>query len=417
MHLTEEQIQGYRTLDADTLFAVENHLVDCERCRNRLAEFENTKDRSATLKSYIQQPEPDHLLFEQIQAYIDGEMDETDKEIIESHLSLCSQCREDVADLRKTSQEITSPQIAKPSFGNQVLFLWRSPQYSAAFKTVSLAAIAAFVALLAGLIFRKPTNDYQAKLNEVQQQNQKLEEKVRELEIKNKNLEQKPVQTDSKPLLLSLLDGKERIEMDQTGNIYGTGSYPEAYQKRIQEVIAKGNLQNPDWLNDLGSSSATRGETNTEKKGFAVLAPVGIVVESDRPTFQWSAHKDARNYRVKVYDNKFQLAAESPELKTLSWVTSKPLERGKFYSWKVDAITATETITAPLLPAPEAKFKVLEQKKLEELEQIQTQAADSHLLKAIAYTEAGLIQEAAKELEELRKANPDSLFVRKLSPK
>jgi anti-sigma factor RsiW len=417
VHLTEEQIHGFRLLDADTLFAVENHLASCQQCRNRLAEIENKKDRSATVDSYLQQSEPDHLLFEQLQAYIDDEMDETDQEIIESHLSLCSQCREDVADLQKTSLELTSRQIKKPSFGNQVLFLWRSPQYSAAFKAVSLAAAAAFVALLAGLIFRASTNDYQEKLNEAQQQNQKLQEKVRELEIRNKNLQQRATQTNSKPLLLSLLDGKERIEMDQTGNIYGTGSYPKEYRDRIQEVIAKGQLQNPGWLNDLGSSSATRGETNPDKKHFAVLAPVGIVVESDRPTFQWSAQKDALKYHVKIYDGRFQLVAESPELETLNWVASKSLERGKFYTWKVDAITKTETISAPVLPAPEAKFKILEEEKLKELEQIRALAPDSHLLKAVAYTEAGLVEEAAKELEELRKANPDSLFVKKLSPK
>lgn len=417
LHLTEEQILNYRTLDADKLFAVENHLLNCEQCRNRLSEFENKKDRSAVLRAYIQPSESDHLLFEQLQAYIDGELDETDQEIIESHLSLCNQCREDAADLRKTSQELTSPQIAKPSFGNQVLYLWRSPQYSAAFKTVSLAALAAFVALLAGLIFRTPQNDYQAKLNEAQQQNRKLQEQVRELETKNKKLEQNPAATNPKPLLLSLLDGKERIEMDQAGNIYGTGSYPEPYRNRIQEVISKGNLQNPDWLNDLGSSSVIRGETNVEKKEFAVITPVGVVVESDLPAFQWTAQRNAQKYQVKVYDNRFQLVAESPELKTLTWVASKPLQRGKFYSWKVDAITTTETITAPLMPAPEAKFKILEETKLKELEQIRAQAPDSHLLKAIAYTEAGLIQEAAKELEELRKANPDSVFVQKLSVK
>ena len=414
-HLTEEQILNYRKLQSDKLFAVENHLASCEQCRNRLSELEDKNDRSVTLRSYLHQAEHDHLIFEQLQAYIDHELDETDLEIIESHLSLCSECREDVADLRKTSQELISPQIANPSFGDQIIFLWRSPQYSAAFKTVSLAAVVAFIALLAGLIFRAPKNDYQAKLDEIQKQNQELHQKIRDLETKNKSLQQ-PVASNSKPLLISLLDGKQRIEMDETGNIYGTGSYPDAYRNRIQEVITKGSLQNPAWLNDLGSTSVIRGEINIKSKEFAVLSPVGVVVESDRPTFEWTSQKDAQSYQVKVYDNKFQLVLQSPDLKTLTWTPSKSLDRGKFYSWKVDAITANGTVTAPLLPAPEAKFKILEEKKLRELEQIRTEAPDSHLLKAIAYTDAGLIQEASKELEELKKANPDSLFVRKLTP-
>jgi Putative zinc-finger len=414
LHLTEEQILNYRKLDGNKLFAIEKHLESCQECRNRLAELENKNNRLATLQAYFQPDESDHLLFEQINAYIDGNLDATDREIIESHLSLCSQCREDVADLRKTSQELVSPQIHKPSFGNQVLFLWRSPQYSAAFKTVSLAAIAAFVALIAGLVFRQPKNDYQAKLNQIQQQNQQLQEKVRDLEIKNKNLQQKSPETNSKPLLLSLLDGKSRIEMDQSGNVYGTGSYPDAYRNRIQQVLANGNLPNPQWLDDLGTSTAVRGETQGQNE-FEVISPVGVVVESDHPTFQWNAHKDARQYQVKVYDNKFQLVAESPELKTTTWSAANPLERGKFYSWKVDAHTANGTVTAPLVPAPEAKFKVLEEKKLKEIEELRVQSPDSHLLLAIAYKDAGLVQEASKELKALEKANPDSLFVRKLS--
>jgi hypothetical protein len=418
LHLTEEQIFNYRKLGADELSVAENHLAVCENCRNRLYELENKKDRSESFRSYFQPVQSDHLLFEQLKAYIDGEVDATDQEIIESHLSICNQCKLDADDLRETSQDLSSPQISrKPSFGKQVLFLWRSPEYSAAFKTISLAAAAAFIALLAGLIFTEPKSDFVAKLNEAQQQNQKLQEKVRELETKNKNLEQQIPETASKPLLLSLLDGKSRIEMDQSGNLYGTGSYPDNYRKEIQEVLAKGSLQNPAWLTDLGSTATIRGGTNTEMKQFGVLSPVGIVVESDRPTFQWTALKGANHFQVKVFDNKFQYAAGSTKVETLTWTPEKSLERGKFYSWKVDAFTENGIVTAPLMPAPEAKFKILEENKFRELQKIRVQTPDSHLLKAIAYTDAGLVQEASKELEELRKANPDSIFVRKLSPK
>jgi len=417
-HLTEEQIRLYRKLPAEELFSVDHHLSLCEDCRNRLAESQKSMKQIPELRSYFSTPEPDHLLFEQLKAYVDSTLNETDREIIESHLSLCNQCEQDTADLRQIRSDLlTFRQSNKRSFTNQVLFLWRSPEFSAVFRTVSLAAAAAFVALLAGIILRGPEDEFRAKLEEITDQNQKLEEELRELERKNRTLEDKVPESNTRKLLVSLMDGKSRIEMDEGGNVYGAGAYPEGYRDRIQTVISSGSLTTPPWLRDLGHPGGTvRGE-DKESGRFEVLSPVGVVVELDRPKFRWNSVKGASQYQVKIYDNRFRIVTSSPALHSSTWTPSAHLKRGQVYSWQVDALTEGGKITAPLSPAPEAKFKILDEQKLLELERIRREARGSHLVLAVLYTEYGLIAEATKELEELKKANPDSLFAGNLAVK
>jgi hypothetical protein len=410
-HLTDEQIGFYRKLPAQELFVVDDHLAVCEECRNRLAESQ--QDRIETVNPYLFAPEPDHLLFEQLKAYVDGSVDQTDQEIVESHLSLCSQCAEDEADLRKIRADLTGylPRN-KPSFASQALLLWRSPEYSLPFRT-ALAAAVVFLILLATLFYRSSNNEIQGKWKQALAENQALKEKVQELE---KTKVSAPVETPQKStLLVSLRDGSGRIEMDQSGMLYGVDSYPPAYHDKIQAVLKSGSLSYPRWFDDLGQrAEIVRGEQASVSGPFRVLSPVGVVELSDHPQFQWSSCPGASQYQLKVYDNKFRVVAFSPKLDSLSWSPSAPLNRGEIYSWQVVAFTSERTITVPLAPAPEAKFKVLEEQKMRELEQIKTQNPNAHLLMATFYAENGMVVEARKELEELKKTNPDSVFAQKL---
>ncbi len=54
-------------------------------------------------------------------------------------------------------------------------------------------------------------------------------------------------------------------------------------------------------------------------------------------------------------------------------------------------------------PAPEAKFKVLEQSQANELERIKKTAANSPLTLGVLYAQAGLLNDAEREFETLLK--------------
>ena len=120
----------------------------------------------------------------------------------------------------------------------------------------------------------------------------------------------------------------------------------------------------------------------------------------------------ANGYLVEVYDPQFKLVASSPQLTDLSWTTT--LERGNVYSWQVKAIKDGEEVTAPRPPAPQAKFRIVDQAKANELARAKRSFGTSHLTLGLLYAEAGVLDEAEREFRLLRNANPDSELARNL---
>jgi hypothetical protein len=80
----------------------------------------------------------------------------------------------------------------------------------------------------------------------------------------------------------------------------------------------------------------------------------------------------------------------------------------------VKAIKAGEEITAPRPPAPQAKFRVLDQAKANELARARRTHASSHLTLGLLYADAGLLREAEQEFRLLQRANPNSDLARNL---
>jgi hypothetical protein len=123
--------------------------------------------------------------------------------------------------------------------------------------------------------------------------------------------------------------------------------------------------------------------------------------------------EEATGYVVEVYDSKFNLAASSPQLTNHSW-TPPALPRGKVYSWQVKAIKDEQEFLSPRPPAPQAKFRILDQAKANELAKARRAYPSSHLALGLLYAEAGLLKEAEQELRALQKANPGSEIARSL---
>ena len=147
---------------------------------------------------------------------------------------------------------------------------------------------------------------------------------------------------------------------------------------------------------------------------FSVLDPVGNVLLTDRPTFRWSPMEGASVYVVEVYDDAFNLVAASPQLNGRSWAAGQTLPRGKVYSWQVKAVKDGQEVKAPRPPAPQAKFRVLDRAKADELARARRANPSSHLTLGLLYADAGLLKEAEQELRLLQKANPGSDIARRL---
>jgi hypothetical protein len=154
--------------------------------------------------------------------------------------------------------------------------------------------------------------------------------------------------------------------------------------------------------------------SDKQPREFSVLEPVGRVSWTDRPAFRWSAMEGATGYMVEVYDDQFKLVASSPQLTNRSWTATQSLPRGKVYSWQVKAIKDGEEVTSPRPPAPQAKFRILDQSKANELARAKRAYGSSHLTLGLLYAEAGLLREAEQEFRLLLRANPNSDLARTL---
>jgi hypothetical protein len=145
---------------------------------------------------------------------------------------------------------------------------------------------------------------------------------------------------------------------------------------------------------------------------FGVIEPVGKVVSSDRPDFQWSPLKGAGSYSVEIYDQHFELVQSSAPLATTRW-TARPLRRGAAYSWQVKAVRAGREIIAPRPPQPQAAFRILDAATADELQRAQ-RMYHSHVLMVMLYVQAGLLDDAERELQALRMENGDSPVMTRL---
>ena len=147
---------------------------------------------------------------------------------------------------------------------------------------------------------------------------------------------------------------------------------------------------------------------------FQLLSPIGEVILGNRPTFRWLPLKGASSYVVTVTDARLNEVASSEHLTVPEWKISRPLTPGVIYSWQVTALKDGQKITTPVLPAPQARFKVLELTRAEALRSAIRGNADSHLALSVLYAQSGLLAEAEREMQSLVKANPGSRALRKL---
>jgi hypothetical protein len=108
---------------------------------------------------------------------------------------------------------------------------------------------------------------------------------------------------------------------------------------------------------------------------------------------------------VLVVDEKLEEVASSASLTQTRWTIPVALKRGHTYSWQVTALKDGQHITSPTLPAPQAKFRVLDQSHADEINRLKQSQPDYHLGLGVLYTQAGMLDEAEQEFQALVKEN------------
>jgi len=418
-HLTQQQLEDYalQRLSAADLLTASDHLGECELCR---AHVEAGMNGDAAFFALHEEAFGDesglstHLMAEQTAEYVDRNLSGESLQTVTDHLAGCEPCALAVADLRAFRNEIApsldreyspTPITIAPgdSWWTRFASFFRVSPVPA-FGGAALAVL--LLALAAWLVWRR-TDVRQPQMAvapaPVSQPSPPTE---------SPSVPVPPAQPQAAPVIAQLNDGNGVLALDKEGNLSGADNLPATYKTLVTRALTTQKIGKSSQLEGLARPTSSLMSSDNQKEQFSVLYPVGDVMMTNYPTFRWSPLEGATGYEVEVYDAQFNLVASSRRVTNTSWSTSLP--RGQVYSWQVKAIKDGQEITSPRPPAPQARFRVLDQNRANELAKARRSYGSSHLTLALLYADAGLLKEAEQELRLLRRANPNSDLPTKL---
>lgn len=424
-HLSAQQVERYhkRKLSAQEMIYLDDHLAVCEECRSKVIGAVKLGLSVDSLRADFESSSLTHITYEQLAAYVDDEIDSVGREIVESHLACCEQCSKEMRELMEISAGLPAltfrepPAQKPPSVWERTQSLWRLPSIRIPLQVAAAAAVIALAVWIAGLPSRKEIGELEARLAEAREKNEQLQQEYEIAKAETEDLQAQlqsaspSAQTEAAPDI-ALVDGPVRVRIDN--QIEGLESMPAGFQQAIRSAIETGQVKTPQTVMDLAKEAEVLMGPSSGGVAFALFTPVGTVIRTARPTFRWQALEGATSYKVTVFDADYNEIARSPVLAVPSWAIPEALERGRVYLWNVTATRDGKEIKSPVAPAPEARFKVLEKNRLDEISRTRKEYPDSHLLTGLLYAEAGLLDEAEREFQILARRNPKSPIAQKL---
>jgi anti-sigma factor RsiW len=413
-HLTQKQVEDYsrNQLPATDLLTVSDHLAECDLCRRRVEAGLNGDGAFFALHEETFREEViAHLTSDVTAEYVDKNLSGEALQMVVDHLGGCEQCMLAVADLRAFRNEV-APSLDREYRPAEVAAAPRSSWRETFVSLFRISPLPAFggaalavllLVFLAWVVWRTPKNDHREEV----------------AVVPSPSLQPTPapvpsVQPEPAVVVAQLNDGNGVLSLDQQGKLSGADNLPAGYQDLLKKTLSGQRLEKSSQLQGLTRPPSALMGPNDQAREFSLLEPGGNVLMSDRPTFRWSKMEGATGYVVEVYDDQFKLMSSSPQITNVSWTTTTALPRGRVYSWQVKAIKDGQETTSPRPPAPQAKFRVLDQSKANELARAKRAYGSSHLTLGLLYADAGLLREAEAEFRLLRRANPDSVIAQRL---
>jgi hypothetical protein len=392
-HPTKQELEDYRwrVLAPAAFLSVHRHVAGCQQCAaecNQPQDLARDLDDLRTALLDAGDGKIYHLSAQEALLYARGELGEIDSEIAVSHLSSCATCLSEV-------QRYTR---ARSAFVNR----WQP------WRVAAVVSCAVLLILLAVWLFRtKPTQNKEQVRTPTNQTSPQSSPATIEQGSNTPEVE-------VNQFALVLNDGNQKITVDKQGKLAGLEQLPSATQQKIRAALLTGKLERSPALAQLSSRSSILLSESGNGLPFRLIGPLGLVVRSEQPTLRWHALEGAQSYQVIVTDADLNEVAASPTLNTTEWRISEPLKAGRIYSWQVSAMKDGAKITSPVLPAPQAKFKVLDRATAEVLLKAERAYPESHLTLGVLYAEAGLLDDAEQQLRLFISNNPRNDIAQKL---
>jgi hypothetical protein len=399
-HPTKRELDEYcrRVLAPASFLSVHRHVITCASCAAQCNSPQQlNRDLVQLQEALVSDPDgtPYHLSAPEVVAYARGVLDEIDLEIAKSHLGVCSTCSSEVqrhADVGRI--EAARSKQSRPPF---VTWSWR--------VAAAVLGVAVLALLTLWLLRPKPA-----------------EHKDQAAQVQNPGTPKDlPAEADkpkdaapNNQFTIVLNDGSSQVTIDSQGTLAGLEQLPARSQQKIKAALQSGKLEQPAALGQLNSGPSTLLSESGDGLPFRLLNPLGQVVRSQQPTFRWRLLPGAQSYKVIVTDADLNEVAISPLLNATEWKITQRLKPAGIYSWQVTALKNGVAVTSPVLPAPQAKFKILDRSTLEMLQQAERAYPRSHLARGVLYSEAGLLEDSEQELRLLVRKNPHADIARKL---
>src|SRR5947208_3806689 len=151
-HLSNEIVERFhnQSLTVGDRGVIYNHVLGCETCRRRVVTAQTEAGAVQALSNHLlpqEGDEPYHLDPATVEAFVDDKLDALDRNIAKLHLEDCTECSDEVTDLREslaTMKAVSRAAKMSPSLRSHARF--STPmRIAAAVALVSFAAIALFV--------------------------------------------------------------------------------------------------------------------------------------------------------------------------------------------------------------------------------------------------------------------------------
>lgn len=329
------------------------------------------------------QEEAEPLAYEILEAYVDDELDDADREIVEARLESDPALRAEIEDLQALRAALGRPQ-PKPVRFVSIGAPW-------------LAAAAALIVAVGAASF------WQRQRSAPGETERGPAARVDSAQAPAPAPEAPSAAPAAPAPQLTLNDGDRVVTLAADRTVGGLDQVDPPVRALVADLLTTGRLPAPP-ADLVAPRGQLLGEAN--RVAFAVRAPSGVAVRDPRPLFSWTAAAGATEYRVRVVNEALEIVAESDALSTTTWRPAHALPRGQVLQWQVEAVLPRGRALAPTPPEPEARLRVLTAGELAALDRSIAAAGGSSLATACLLARAGLRDEASRALAIVAAANP-----------
>ena len=392
-HLTAAEIERHLSgaTDPAERLDVERRAVSCEICQQAVI------GRAAPLLRAVQvsldAAADEHPTADELASYVDSLLDMHARGVVEAHLDDCANCADEVAELRALNAEIAGS-VVRSRPGDVVPAAFGPRGLSSQRRVWMRATVAAVILLAVVVVAVRPW---------------RFRERLVDGSAGPRAAVAPSIVPESPPdqSTPTLVDGGHRVTVDSQGRIDGLEWLTSGDREIVASALLTRRVPVPAILSQLRVNGGPLMGSGA-REALTVVTPIATATENDRPEFRWTAARDATEYRVAVLDRTLKLVAESGSLRDLRWTPGTPLPRGGVYSWQVTASTPAGRVIAPAPPASEARFTILATDAVERLRAARQAYEGSHLALGLLDAQAGLLEDAERELTAFARDNPSS---------